>query len=180
MSEYTRRRPWLAALLALVVSGLGHAYLRRWARGLGWYLAVTAAVFVFVPESAISGAFAGDPPAVREVAPAAAVVGASVIDAYVVALRNNRAYEQERETARATGHTESVGRGTAEAPNAPSAGAAEESDALSAGTAEESNATSAGMTDDDGTVRCPECGKETDPTFDFCQWCAEPVGEGDA
>ncbi|TKX87049.1 zinc ribbon domain-containing protein, partial [Halorubrum sp. SS5] len=22
--------------------------------------------------------------------------------------------------------------------------------------------------------------RETDPTFDFCQWCAEPVGEGDA
>lgn len=169
MTERTRRRPWLAALLALVVSGLGHAYLRRWARALGWYVAVTAAVFVFVPESAISGAFAGDPPAVREVAPAAAVVGASVIDAYVVALRNNRAYERDRETTRATDRTESADHGTAEAPNA-----------LSAGTAEESNAPSAGMTDDDGTVRCPECGKETDPTFDFCQWCAEPVGEGDA
>ena len=158
MAERTRRRPWLAALLALVVSGLGHAYLRRWARALGWYVAVTAAVFVFVPESAISGAFAGDPPTVREVAPAAAVVGASVIDAYVVALRNNRAYERERETARATGPTESADHETAEGPNAPSAG----------------------TTDDDGTVRCPECGKETDPTFDFCQWCAEPLGGDDA
>ncbi|WP_424014812.1 DUF7575 domain-containing protein [Halorubrum xinjiangense] len=169
MTERTRRRPWLAALLALVVSGLGHAYLRRWARALGWYVAVAAAVFVFVPESAITGAFAGDPPAVREVAPAAAVVGASVIDAYVVALRNNRAYEQERETARATSRTESIGHGTADEPNASSAGTAEEPQAPSTGTA-----------DDDGTVRCPECGKETDPAFDFCQWCAEPVGEADA
>ncbi|WP_096393268.1 zinc ribbon domain-containing protein [Halorubrum trapanicum] len=169
MAERTRRRPWLAALLALVVSGLGHAYLRRWARALGWYVAVTAAVFVFVPESAISGVFAGDPPTVREVAPAAAVVGASVIDAYVVALRNNRAYEREREAALATGRTESTDHGTAEEPNAPSAG-----------TAEEPNAPSTRTTDDGGTVRCPECGKETDPTFDFCQWCAEPVGEDDA
>ncbi|MFC7187441.1 DUF7575 domain-containing protein [Halorubrum yunnanense] len=169
MTEHTRRRPWLAALLALVVSGLGHAYLRRWARGLGWYVAVTAAVFVFVPESAISGALAGDPPPVREVAPAAAVVGASVIDAYVVAIRNNRAYEREREAARATGRTESLDHETAEEPSAQSAGMTAEPDARSAGTA-----------DGDGTVRCPECGKETDPTFDFCQWCAEPVGEGDA
>ena len=169
MAERTRRRPWLAALLALVVSGLGHAYLRRWGRALGWYVAVTAAVFVFVPESAISGAFAGNPPTIREVAPAAAVVGASVIDAYVVALRNNRTHERERETARATDRTESLDQGTAEEPDAPSTG-----------TAEEPNAPSAGTTDDDGTVRCPECGKETDPTFDFCQWCAEPVGEGDA
>ncbi|WP_141212175.1 DUF2614 family zinc ribbon-containing protein, partial [Halorubrum ezzemoulense] len=32
-------------------------------------------------------------------------------------------------------------------------------------------------TTSDETVRCPECGKETDPTVDFCQWCAEPLGD---
>jgi hypothetical protein len=26
-------------------------------------------------------------------------------------------------------------------------------------------------------VSCPHCGRETDAAFDFCQWCAEPVGE---
>ncbi|SDF60847.1 hypothetical protein SAMN04488067_10658 [Halorubrum xinjiangense] len=157
MTERSRRRPWLAALLALVVSGLGHAYLRRWARALGWYLAVTAAVVAFVPESAISGAFAGDPPAVREVAPAAAVVGASVIDAYVVALRNNRAYERER------GET----------------GATDATDSTDDGTANTTTAASAETTAGDGTVRCPACGKETDPAVDFCQWCAEPLGDAD-
>jgi hypothetical protein len=159
MAERTRRRPWLAALLALVVSGLGHAYLRRWARGLGWYLAVTAAVFVFVPESAISGALAGDPPAVREVAPAAAVVGASVIDAYVVAVRSNRASDRDRDAARATDSADTV--------TSPDGAAAEVADSESKPESGE-------------TIRCPECGRETDPTFDFCQWCAEPVGEGDA
>lgn len=175
MAERTRRRPWLAALLALVVSGLGHAYLRRWARALGWYVAVTATVFVFVPESAISGAFAGDPPTVREVAPAAAVVGASVIDAYVVALRNNRAYERERETARATGRTESAGRGAA-----ANEAAGRESVPNSNEAADRRAARSAETADGDGTARCPECGRETDPTVDFCQWCAEPLGEDGA
>jgi len=23
--------------------------------------------------------------------------------------------------------------------------------------------------------RCPHCGRETDPEFDFCQWCGEPI-----
>jgi hypothetical protein len=155
MSERTRRRPWLAALLALVISGLGHAYLRRWARALGWYVAVTAAVFLFLPESAISGAFAGDPPTVREVAPAAAVVGASVIDAYVLARRTGP--ERERDAARATASPDSVA--------GPDAASAEP-------------AGGEGRPESAETIRCSACGKETDPTFDFCQWCAEPVGEG--
>ncbi|TKX68328.1 zinc ribbon domain-containing protein, partial [Halorubrum sp. GN11_10-6_MGM] len=82
---------------------------------------------------------------------AAAVVGASVIDAYVVARRNNRAYEREREAARAT---------ASEGPGGDADGAGADPSAE--------------------TVRCPACGKETDPTFDFCQWCAEPVSEDGA
>ncbi|MGM0447108.1 MAG: DUF7575 domain-containing protein [Methanobacteriota archaeon] len=158
MRDYTRRRPWLAALLALVISGLGHAYLRRWARAFGWYSAVTATVFLFVPESALSAAFAGDPPAVSEIAPAAAVVGASVIDAYVVAHRNNQAYERERDAARTASYSNPAGdeatTGTDTSPAEPAAG--------------------------DETVRCPECEKETDSTVDFCQWCAEPLVDAGA
>ena len=146
MSDRTLRRPWLAALLALVVSGLGHAYLRRWARAFGWYVAVTAVVFLFVPESAIDGVLAGDPPPVRSVAPAAAVVAASVIDAYVVAHRNNREYERERDATRTRADA------TTDDADAPSA----------------------------ETVSCPECGRESDATVDFCQWCAEPLDERDA
>ncbi|GAA0718301.1 hypothetical protein J2744_001438 [Halorubrum trapanicum] len=159
MADRSLRRPWLAALLALVVSGLGHAYLRRWARALGWYLAVTAAVVVFVPDAAISAAFTGNPPPLRDIAPAAAVVGASVIDAYVVARRNNREYERERDAARAT----------------DPADAGVDPDAASAETSADEGTPAAAE-----TIRCPECGKETDPTFDFCQWCAEPLGEDDA
>ena len=159
MSNPTRRRPWLAALLALVISGLGHAYLRRWARALGWYVAVTATVFVFVPESAISGALTGDPPPLREIAPAAAVVVASVIDAYVLAVRTNRAADRNRD-----------GAGTTDSPE-PATGPRE---------------TGTSVSDDDkrpesaATVSCPECGRSTDPSYDFCQWCAEPVEGGKA
>ena len=151
MSDRTLRRPWLAALLALVVSGLGHAYLRRWARAFGWYVAVTAAVFLFVPEAAIDGVLAGDPPPVRDVAPAAAVVAASVIDAYVVAHRNNRTYEREREGTRAG------------VDSTAAAGTDTDADAAAA-----------------ETIRCPECGREGDATVDFCQWCAEPLDDRDA
>ncbi|ELZ39584.1 zinc ribbon domain-containing protein [Halorubrum tebenquichense] len=156
MSDRSLRRPWLAALLALLVTGLGHAYLRRWARALGWYLAVAAAVFLFVPDGTVTAAFSGNPPPVRDVAPAAAVVGASVIDAYVAAHRNNREYERERDAARPAG-----------APGA-SVGVGGDPDEASADATADAEA--------DGTVRCPECGRETDPTVDFCQWCAEPLG----
>lgn len=29
------------------------------------------------------------------------------------------------------------------------------------------------------TIRCPNCGKETDPEMAFCQWCAEPLDGSD-
>lgn len=32
-----RYRPWLAAVLALLIAGLGHAYLRRWRRAFMWF-----------------------------------------------------------------------------------------------------------------------------------------------
>ncbi|XVH30627.1 DUF7575 domain-containing protein [Haloferacaceae archaeon DSL9] len=31
--------------------------------------------------------------------------------------------------------------------------------------------------DEAPTVRCPNCRRETDPEFDFCAWCAEPLSE---
>lgn len=38
-----RHRPWLAAVLAVLVAGLGHAYLRRWRRALLWFVAILGA-----------------------------------------------------------------------------------------------------------------------------------------
>lgn len=50
----TRRRPWLAAVLAVFVPGLGHVYLRSWARALGWLWVVILSVVLFVPEQLVT------------------------------------------------------------------------------------------------------------------------------
>ncbi|WP_280586010.1 zinc ribbon domain-containing protein [Halorubrum sp. Boch-26] len=173
MTDRSRRRPWLAVLLALVVSGLGHAYLRRWARAFGWYVAVTATLVLVVPDAAVDRLVAGDPPPVADIAPAVLVVAASVIDAYVLALRNNRAYERDQRPN--TGALS--GRANSEtAPERADPGASTEQ--TDTGTLTDRSDRS---TVDDGgdaeAVSCPHCGRATDPAFNFCQWCAEPVDE---
>jgi hypothetical protein len=47
----SRRRAWLAAGLSLLLPGLGHAYLRRWARMALWFgfMIAFAAMLVVVP-----------------------------------------------------------------------------------------------------------------------------------
>ncbi|WP_435073419.1 DUF6677 family protein [Halorubrum sp. HHNYT27] len=154
MTDRRRRRPWLAVLLAFLVSGLGHAYLRRWARAFGWYAAVTATLVFIVPDAAVDRLVSGDPPPVADIGPAVVVVAASVIDAYVLAIRNNRELEREQQAATSK-------RGD---PEATAAGT------TTAGTSPRSDQSS-------DVVSCPHCGRETDPSFDFCQWCAEPTSE---
>jgi hypothetical protein len=158
MTDRTRRRPWLAALLAFVVSGLGHAYLRHWARAFAWYAAVTATLVVFVPDAAVERLISGDPPPIADVGPAVVVVAASVIDAYVLAHRNNRELEREQ-------------RAAASNWTGPRTGAADTDDA------EPTESRPRGDDASPETVACPNCGRETDPSFDFCQWCAEPTSE---
>lgn len=163
MTDRSRRRPWLAALLALVVSGLGHAYLRRWARALGWYVAVTAAVVAFVPDAAVDGLIAGDVPPFADVAPAVFVVAASVIDAYVTAHRQNREYERERRTA------------TADLPDREASAERTTAASGTSATTEPRDQPASDEAPGADAASCPHCGRETDPSFDFCQWCAEPI-----
>lgn len=53
------RRPWLAALLALVYPGLGHVYLREWARALLWFVLALGSVLVLWPASEPAPTVAG-------------------------------------------------------------------------------------------------------------------------
>lgn len=94
--EQTRwKRPWLAAVLGILATGLGHIYLRRWRRAVGWLLAAFTTTILFVPPSALetlttvlrSGS--GSVPLV-DLLPLLAVGVASVLDAYFVAHTNNR------------------------------------------------------------------------------------------
>ena len=167
MSDISRRRPWLAVLLALMISGLGHAYLRRWARAFGWYVAITATVVLLVPDTAIEGMFAGDPPPIGEIAPVVVVVAASVVDAYVVAVRNNREYERRVEAA-----TAMDGQSVTRPEDTPEGVRDDAGDASSESSSESTGPT---LETDERTVSCPSCGREADPEFDFCQWCAEPL-----
>jgi hypothetical protein len=174
MSELRRRRPWLAVLLAIVISGLGHAYLRRWARAFGWYAAITVVLILFVPEPAVNQLLAQEWPPLMDIAPGLAVVTASVLDAYVLAVRNNRRYEEHKmahvstgadsfdEPTKGTSTTSLVDRLSGRSATSVSSPTADDSDDVLGGSAS-------------ATVECPHCGRETDLTLDFCHWCTESV-----
>jgi len=80
-----RNSPLLAALLGTVVTGLGHFYLRRWLRALGWLgLTVTASV-LFVPDSVISAIGTGTLTNPLPILPIILISAASALDAYLIA-----------------------------------------------------------------------------------------------
>lgn len=89
----TRKRPWLAAALALPITGLGHVYLRRWKRAIGWVLVVAAATALFVPPGVVEGPFTLAGTSLRETAPVVSLVAVSAMDAYLLARRENIASE---------------------------------------------------------------------------------------
>ncbi|MFC5278729.1 zinc ribbon domain-containing protein [Halorubrum rubrum] len=197
MSEIRRRRPWLAVLLALLISGLGHAYLRRWARAFGWYVVITATLVLLVPDAAVDRLLAREAPPLADIAPGLLAVLASVVDAYVLAVRNNRRYDRQRgaggertvETGGKTGAGRTgageTGTGTVERAGADGT-VTDESDAGSAGPEGERRARRTG-TDAEGkppgavpsTIKCPNCGRKTDADLDFCHWCTEPLDAPD-
>ena len=167
-------RPLLAALLAMVLPGLGHLTLRRWGRALLWHLTIVGggvALFALydVPVgSTVSLADAAETAAAlpTDVAlPIAVLYVLSALDAYLV----GRADVAERRRADATAEAirrraaSDDGEGTADrsGANAPAAAAAR-------GDAEPAE------------VECPHCGKETDADLDFCHWCTEPLPWADA
>jgi len=97
-----QRRPVVAAALA-VVPALGHAYLRRWTRGIAWLSLLVGSALVFAELSGVGSgrwlASAGGSTAASSTAPAgltafavpvAAVIALSAVDAYVLARREGR------------------------------------------------------------------------------------------
>lgn len=84
-----RKRPWLAALLGAIATGLGHLYLRRWRRGFAW-VGLLLGVSVLIVDADAMEAFATrgavDPLAI---APIVLVGTLSVLDAYLLAHAHN-------------------------------------------------------------------------------------------
>jgi hypothetical protein len=95
MGATARKRPWLAAVLA-IHPGLGHVYLREWARALLWFGLLLTTLSLLVPETAAPAALTVDSllQMGRELSTAAkvtlpALTAVSMLDAYWVAVRNN-------------------------------------------------------------------------------------------
>lgn len=87
MSETRLRiRPLLAVALGAVVTGLGHLYLRRWRRALGWLLVTVGTANLVVPESALDALASGGQFPFLASLPLLAISTLSVVDAYVVAV----------------------------------------------------------------------------------------------
>lgn len=87
MDGSTAKRPWLAAVLSVFVTGLGHVYLRRWFRAIAWIGLAVAAAWLFVPDGSVQDA------AFAELVPISVVILMSVLDAYLVAKQHNRSIE---------------------------------------------------------------------------------------
>ncbi|MFB6080914.1 MAG: DUF6677 family protein [Haloferacaceae archaeon] len=80
-----RYRPWLAAILAVLVAGLGHAYLRRWRRAALWFVAILG-VGVALSTTVADPSTVGPTNLPLTVAgPLLALYGASAIDAFRIA-----------------------------------------------------------------------------------------------
>ncbi|RLM59827.1 zinc ribbon domain-containing protein [Halobellus sp. Atlit-31R] len=159
MSSQREKRPWLAALLGTLATGLGHLYLRRWRRGLGWFAATVLTSVLFVPPEAAQTLLDGGGGDPMSLAPVLAVGIASVADAYVLARRRQHRSASVDRAARST-DADDHAHGDGEASAADSAASV---DATGASDTEET---------------CPQCGKELDPDLDFCPWCTARLDGG--
>lgn len=91
------KRPWVAAVLSFLWPGLGHAYLRAWARALTWLLLLVTVTIILIPPSiqpssfsfdAMMDAYAQIPDSVSLVVLALTVLCS--LDAYRLAKARNR------------------------------------------------------------------------------------------
>jgi hypothetical protein len=110
-----RNNPLLAALLGTMVTGLGHFYLRRWLRALGWLGLIVAASVLFVPESTITALSSGTLTDPFSTIPIVLISAASALDAYLIA-------KVRRQTDRFQADNTVGSTGTDESPACPSCG----------------------------------------------------------
>lgn len=143
------KRPWLAAVLAVIYPGLGHLYLRRWFRALAWFLLVFLTVQITLPPSALpeSGEFSIEAVlAASQALPIEATFALLVLTILNIA----DAYYLARQRS-----TEAAGR-------------SEPMETIQDAVGDDS-------TGDESPDHCPHCGRTTDTDLDFCQWCGEPI-----
>lgn len=106
----SRKRPWLAALLAALATGLGHLYLRRWRRAVGWLVVLLVATVLFVEPATVDALAAGGSVDPLAVAPILLVGSGSVVDAYLLAHVHNRVAHPTRASAEGLAECPNCGR----------------------------------------------------------------------
>lgn len=165
----SRKRPWLAAGLAVLYPGVGHVYLRAWLRALAWFGLAFLTATVVVPESVLQAGEQGGARAFYDafvaldpvtILPLLVVNALNAVDAYLTARRSN-----ERSRSLLDGLLGGGG---------PLSGDGDR-------TAGAERAGGDGGGADAGS--CPNCGRDLDGDIDFCPWCTtrlEGEGEGDA
>ncbi len=163
-----RLRPLFAALLALVLPGLGHLLLRRWGRALVWHGTIvggTIALFVLydvapVDPLADPSTFAAAVPTEVSI-PVAFLVGLSAVDAYLVG----------REDATTSRAPPAAVRSHADGETSAGSGSPSDGEGRPTMTGPGADASTETVSE----VTCPNCGRETDAEIDFCHWCTEPL-----
>lgn len=168
-------RPWLAAVLALVFAGLGHAYLRRWARALLWLGTIiggnVALTMIYGPGSseAVPGLSIDMMVPPEEVlVPMMLVLLLSAVDAFLVG--REQVQQKQREEA-AAAYAERANATDGPATDGPRG----EGAPGGAGGILDTNGDPEGEHEEAETVSCPHCGKDADPDLSFCHWCTEPL-----
>ncbi|ERG96219.1 zinc ribbon domain-containing protein [Haloquadratum walsbyi] len=101
MTQRRPRRPWVVFLLSMLATGLGHVYLRRWVRGIGWFAATIAVSALLIPPEAIQTIWSANSD-ISTFAPAIGVALASVADAYVLARNDQRTWDDPSTTGSVT------------------------------------------------------------------------------
>lgn len=111
MRPNRQKRPWLAALFAAFVTGLGHLYLRRWRRAAGWLAVAIGVGVVFVDPSVAESLATGTLSNPLAAWPVAVVSVMSVLDAYLLARAENTTSQRRRDgDQRSTDPTEATPR----------------------------------------------------------------------
>lgn len=85
----SQKRPWLAALLGVLATGLGHAYLRRWWRAFAWIAALFAVSVLSVDSGMVDVVANGNPLDLVSATPVLVVASLSALDAYLLARVQN-------------------------------------------------------------------------------------------
>ena len=139
----SRKRPWFAVGLTMLVPGLGHLYLRLWGRAVLWLAMTALGLTLAAPAGTLPSAFAfeailaalssltlgaildffGSLP-IESIVLLSGVLALCIVDVYLMALRRNAVLDRAERVA------------AGEQPR-----------------------------------QCPNCGREVDQDIDFCHWC---------